>query len=217
MSLVANDLCKNFGEARVIRGVSFEIEDGQFVSLVGKSGSGKSTLLYLLSSLDFPSSGSVRIDGRELTGMDSQELHGFRNRRMGFVFQFHYLLPEFTAIENVLMPALKAGEVEAHRPEAERLLREFDLGGHMHHYPSQLSGGQAQRVALIRSVIMQPRFLFADEPTGALDSKNAGIIGDLFRRINAEMNTTIICVTHDPDFAALAPRQVRLVDGTLQD
>ena len=217
MSLVANDLCKNFGEARVIRGVSFEIEDGQFVSLVGKSGSGKSTLLYLLSSLDFPSSGSVRIDGRELTGMDSQELHGFRNRRMGFVFQFHYLLPEFTAIENVLMPALKAGEVEARRPEAERLLREFDLGGHMHHYPSQLSGGQAQRVALIRSVIMQPRFLFADEPTGALDSKNAGIIGDLFRRINAEMNTTIICVTHDPDFAALAPRQVRLVDGTLQD
>ncbi len=216
MSLVATDVRKHFGSAEVIRGINLEIQEGEFVSLVGKSGSGKSTLLYILSSLDFASSGTVRIDDANIHEMSAKDLHGFRNRHMGFVFQFHYLLPEFTALENVLMPALKAGMVAEKRPHAVRLLERFGLTDHQHHLPAQMSGGQMQRVAIARALVMEPRYIFADEPTGALDSSNVAVISDIFRQINAGMGTTIICVTHDPDFARLAPRQIHLVDGRIE-
>lgn len=208
---------KSFGNppSEVIRGVSFAVKDGEFASLTGKSGSGKSTLLYIVSTLDAPTTGSVIIDGLNVSEMAPRELHEFRNRNMGFVFQFHYLLPEFTALENVLMPARKAGVMAEKRAYAEHLLEKFDLKGKMGSRPGQLSGGQAQRVAIARALLMRPKYIFADEPTGSLDSTNAGIVMDIFKRINKEEKCTIIYVTHDPDFAKLAKRRISLVDGAL--
>mgnify|MGYP000405554790 FL=1 len=170
MSIVIEDVCKNFGNppTEVIKHVDFTVKDGEFVSLTGKSGSGKSTLLYIISTLDAPTSGRVLIEDRDVVSLDSRELHEFRNRYMGFVFQFHYLLPEFTALENVLMPARKAGTLVEKKPYAEYLLEKFDLKEKFHQLPGQLSGGQAQRVALARALIMKPKYLFADEPTGSL-------------------------------------------------
>lgn len=217
MSIVLEDVRKSFGKppTDVIKGVSLGIEAGEFVSLTGKSGSGKSTLLYLVSSLDDPSEGSVKIDGKDLASLNQKDLHSFRNRHMGFVFQFHYLLPEFSALENVLMPALKAGILEEKRREAIRLLERFDLGDKLDHLPSQLSGGQMQRVSIARALVMRPRYLFADEPTGALDSTNAKIVMDIFRDINRTDGTTVIMVTHDAEFAKSAKRQIKLVDGLI--
>ncbi|MBL8033121.1 MAG: ABC transporter ATP-binding protein [Leptospiraceae bacterium] len=217
MSIVVENVSKSFGDppTEVIRHVDFTIGDGEFVSLTGKSGSGKSTLLYIVSSLDSPTSGRVLIEDRDVVSLTSRELHEFRNRYMGFVFQFHYLLPEFTALENVLMPARKAGNLAEKKPYAEYLLEKFDLKDKMQNLPGQLSGGQAQRVALARALIMQPKYLFADEPTGSLDSTNARIVMDIFRKINAEEKCTIIYVTHDADFARLAKRSIHLLDGTL--
>lgn len=215
MPLQMLDVRKSFGEppTHILKGISGEICDGEMVSITGRSGSGKSTLLYIISSLDRPTSGDVLVDGESLQGMDSQTIHVFRNQKMGFVFQFHYLLPELTALENVLMPAMKTGREAERRPYAESLFKEFDLAHRLHHLSGQLSGGEQQRVAVIRSLIMQPRFLFADEPTGNLDSINGKIVMDLFRRVNKEFGTTIIYVTHDREFAAMASRQINLVDG----
>ncbi|TGK03209.1 ABC transporter ATP-binding protein [Leptospira langatensis] len=219
MSILIEEIRKSFGKppTEVIKGISLEIRAGEFVSLTGKSGSGKSTLLYLISSLDDPSGGRVSIDGKDIHSLDQKELHAFRNRHMGFVFQFHYLLPEFTALENVLMPALKAGKLPEKREEAIRLLKRFDLGDKLNYLPSQLSGGQMQRVSIARALVMRPRYLFADEPTGALDSKNAKVVMDIFKDINHSDGTTVIMVTHDPDFAKSAKRQIRLVDGKISN
>lgn len=208
---------KSFGNppTEVIKGVSFTIEEGAFASLTGKSGSGKSTLLYIISTLDAPTTGRVMIGGKDVVQMQPRELHEFRNTNMGFVFQFHYLLPEFTAIENVLMPARKAGMLAEKRDYAVHLLERFDLKDKMNHRPGQLSGGQAQRVAIARALVMNPKYIFADEPTGALDSANAGIVMDIFRTINREEKCTIVYVTHDTDFAKLAKRRIALVDGAL--
>lgn len=219
MGIILKNVKKEFGRppVEVIKGVSFEIKEGEFVSLIGKSGSGKSTLLYLISSLDNPSSGTVEIDGMDLSKISQRELHSFRNKKMGFVFQFHYLLPEFSALENVLMPLIKSNETKKKKEYAEHILESFGLKEKMNHLPGQLSGGQMQRVAIARALVMDPVYIFADEPTGALDSINANIVIDIFKKVNKENKTTIILVTHDKDFAMSAERQIHLVDGELSD
>ncbi len=211
------DLCKSFGNppTKVLHNLSLTIRDSEFISLTGRSGSGKTTLLYCMSSLDETTSGEVIIDDKALSKRTEAELHQFRNERMGFVFQFHYLLPELTAIENILMPARKRGVEEHYYDHAMTLLERFNLIDHTHKRPSKLSGGQAQRVAIIRAIVMKPRYLFADEPTGSLDSSNARIIMDIFNHLNQEEGITIVCVTHDEEFATAATRKLILSDGQL--
>ncbi|NUM89639.1 MAG: ABC transporter ATP-binding protein [Bdellovibrionales bacterium] len=217
MGILARHLGKSFGEppTEVLRAVNLEIRDGEFVAITGKSGSGKSTLLYALSSLDPPTKGLVTIDGHDVYSMEVDEVHRFRNHHMGFVFQFHYLLPELTALENILMPALRNGDREKRRPWALELMGEFGLEGKERRFPSQLSGGEQQRVAIARALVMEPKYLFADEPTGNLDTANGDVVMRIFQRLNAEKGMTVIYVTHDPDFAALARRQVMMVDGRI--
>ncbi|EQA37543.1 ABC transporter, ATP-binding protein [Leptospira inadai serovar Lyme str. 10] len=215
ISILCTDLSKSFGEPpiEVVSNIDFDLKKGEFVSLTGRSGSGKSTLLYMLSGLDQPSKGKVFLDGIDLFGMGSVESHRFRNRNIGFVFQFHYLLPELTAIENVLMPARKTDQHGKKKEYARQLFREFELESCRDKFPAQMSGGEQQRTAIARSLIMNPSFLFADEPTGNLDTINGDKAMEIFRRINRENKTTILFVTHDPDYAALADRQIHLVDG----
>jgi ABC-type lipoprotein export system ATPase subunit len=217
MGISTRGLGKVIGDppARILSDISLEVARGEFVALTGRSGSGKSTLLHILGSLDTASEGSVTVGGRELSSMAPQEICRFRNREMGFVFQFHYLLAELDAIGNVLMPARKAQESGKRRGYAISLLRRFGLGEAMHRLPRQLSGGEQQRVAIARSLVMEPEDLFADEPTGSLDSVNGGIVLDILKDCNRRMGTTVVLVTHDPDFAALAGRRVHLADGKL--
>jgi putative ABC transport system ATP-binding protein/lipoprotein-releasing system ATP-binding protein len=202
--------------APVLSGINLTIEDGEFVSLVGKSGSGKSTLLYIMSTLDNPTEGEVFYDRKTLHDFKPEEIYQLRNRNIGFVFQFHYLLAELTAIENVLLPARKANEVEQRRKFALELIKTVGLEGKEHRYPGELSGGEQQRLAIARALVMEPKYLFADEPTGNLDSGNGMIIMELFKKFNREKGTTIIYVTHDVDFAAIARRKITLVDGMIQ-
>ncbi|MBL7543742.1 MAG: ABC transporter ATP-binding protein [Bdellovibrionaceae bacterium] len=199
----------------ILKKINFEVNEGEFVSLTGKSGSGKSTLLYVLSTLDWPTRGQVFYGDHDVQSLSSKELHSLRNENIGFVFQFHYLLPELTALENVLMPARKAGILEEKIPFAQNLLELVGLGERMDFLPRELSGGQSQRVSIARSLIMNPKFLFADEPTGSLDSANSKLILDIFKEINQDYQTTIIMVTHDADLAQATDRQIHLVDGTL--
>jgi lipoprotein-releasing system ATP-binding protein len=197
-----------------LRGITLQFRRGEFASIVGPSGSGKSTLLYLLSGLEKPTSGRVEFDGVDLTTLNERALAEFRNRRMGFVFQFHFLLPEFTATENVAMPLLIAGvsRKEAMGKAAE-LLKRFGLGHRLRHYPSQLSGGEQQRVAIARALVNDPDILFCDEPTGMLDSKNAQALYELLREVNAERGQTILVVTHEREFAQRTDRIIQLQDG----
>lgn len=213
--LSIQQVSKSFGvpPTKVLKEISLDVHRGEFVSLVGRSGSGKSTLMYIVSSLDRPSEGSVLLNGKDVAKMKQEELHDFRNQKIGFVFQFHYLLPELTALENVLMPARKFGLQESRRSYALELLKEFSLAGKEERYPSQLSGGEQQRVAIARALVMEPEFLFADEPTGNLDSENGNTVIKLLQRINREKQTTIVMVTHDPEFARQASRVVQLADG----
>jgi putative ABC transport system ATP-binding protein/lipoprotein-releasing system ATP-binding protein len=217
MGIVADRVGKVVGEPpnRVLTDISISIDDGEFVALTGRSGSGKSTLLYILSSLDNPTEGRILISGLDLARMPSEELYRFRNEQMGFVFQFHYLLAELTTLENVLMPARKYGREQERKAYAQALLSQFGLGDKMHRLPRQLSGGEQQRVAIARALIMEPRFLFADEPTGSLDTLNGDIVMRIIREANEKNKTTVVLVTHDPDFAAQAQRQIHLVDGKL--
>lgn len=219
MQLSVRQVTKAFGTPprEVLQGVTFDIQSGELVALTGRSGSGKSTLLYILSTLDIPSSGTVRIGDSEVSEMSAREMHQFRNRNMGFVFQFHYLLPELTSLENVLMPAMKSGLERKQRPRAESLLEEFGLKEKLDRLPGQLSGGEQQRVAIARALIMEPALLFADEPTGNLDSANGNIVMNLLQKINHEAKTTIIYVTHDTTYAELAQRKIHLVDGRLAE
>ncbi len=217
MGLVAKELRKSIGNpaVEILKGLSFAIEDGEFVALTGRSGSGKSTLLYLLSTLDPPTSGEVEIGGIATNRLDSRELHRFRNEKMGYVFQFHYLLPELSALENVLMPARKGGRENEMRGHALDLLREFGLHEKSDRLPRQLSGGEQQRVAIARALVMNPRYLFADEPTGSLDSVNGEKVMSIFQDVNRRLGTTVVMVTHDPEFASRAKRAIHLVDGRL--
>lgn len=218
MSLIVRNVNKSFGDPpnQILKKINLEIKKGDLVSLTGKSGSGKSTLLYIISSLDKPTSGNVLVEGKNLHALNEKDIHEFRNLYMGFVFQFHYLLPELNTIENVLMPARKTLQEIQLEQRALSLLKEFGLSGKENKKPSQLSGGEQQRVSIARALIMKPSYLFADEPTGNLDSINARIIMDLFVKINKEFKTTIIYVTHDEDFSKIAKRKIVLVDGEIQ-
>jgi len=219
MSLVCTDLIKEFGKpaTRIIHGINLSINDGDFIAISGRSGSGKSTLLYLLSTLDQPTSGTLVIDDKDTSTFSVEALHNFRNTEVGFVFQFHYLLPELTALENVLLPARKTHQHEEKTEYAKSLFEEFEIPDKWHKFPSQLSGGEQQRVAIIRALIMQPKYLFADEPTGNLDSQNADNVMNLLKKINRERNTTLVLVTHESDYAAMARREVFLIDGRIDE
>jgi ABC-type lipoprotein export system ATPase subunit len=218
MAIVCKNLVKEFGDppTRVIHNLDLEIEDGDFIAISGRSGSGKSTLLYLLSTLDSPSSGSISIDDKDVNALSVEELHAFRNTEVGFVFQFHYLLPELTALENVLLPARKTHQHEEKAEHAKSLFQDFDIASKLEKLPSQLSGGEQQRVAIIRALIMQPRYIFADEPTGNLDSVNGEIVMNILKQINKDHNTTLVLVTHEPEYAAMAKREIFLVDGRIK-
>ena len=217
MGIHAKHLGKEIGDppVKILSDIDLDVEDGEFISISGRSGSGKSTLLYILSTLDQPSSGQLFIDEKNISEMSVEDVHDFRNTNLGFVFQFHYLLPELTALENVLMPARKLQLVEEKKDDAINLFKQFDISGKLHKYPGQLSGGEQQRVAIVRSLIMKPRYLFADEPTGNLDTVNGKIVMEILKQANRDWKTTLILVTHEPDYAAMANRIVYIEDGKI--
>jgi len=196
----------------VLKDITFTLEDGGFLAIVGPSGSGKTTLLGLLAGLDHPAAGKVWLDDRDLTTLDEDARARLRAEKVGFVFQTFNLIPTLTARENVMVPSELRGEAGA-EVRAEELLRRVGLGDRMHHYPTQLSGGEQQRVALARAFSTRPRILFADEPTGNLDGKTGHTIVDLMLELNRELGTTLVLVTHDLQLARLARRTIRLADG----
>jgi len=201
---------------QVLSGLSIRVGKGEMVAVTGASGSGKSTLLHLLGAMDRPDSGSIRIQGTELTALSLLEAPGFRNRTVGFVFQFHHLLPEFSALENVMMPLLLRGEPHHDaRRDATRLLAEVGLEGRGHHRPGELSGGEQQRVAVARALVGNPPLLLADEPTGNLDPHTGASIAQMIRELHETRRLTSILVTHNENLAGLCTRIHRLVDGRL--
>ncbi|MBS2018735.1 MAG: ABC transporter ATP-binding protein [Deltaproteobacteria bacterium] len=201
----------------VLRGIDLTIGEGEMVGIVGQSGAGKSTLLHCIGTLDIVSSGSLKIAGEELTTMSGARLASLRNRTIGFVFQFHHLLPEFNALENVLMPGLIQGRSRKDmEPRASALLEEVGLKDRMLHRPGELSGGEQQRVALARALVLEPKMLLADEPTGNLDSRTSEQIHQLFFSVNEQRRTTIIIVTHNASLAASMERVVTLRDGRVE-
>ena len=210
----AQNIVKRYGELEVLRGVDFHVESGEVVSIVGASGAGKTTLLQILGTLDLPDTGSLTIDGHTTTGLSRKQLSEFRNRNLGFVFQFHRLLPEFNALENVLMPAWIGGQSTSQaRPRAEQLLQDLGLSHRLDHNPAELSGGEQQRVAVARALMNSPKVLFADEPSGNLDSENAAMLHDLFFELREKTGQTIVMVTHNEDLANRADRSLRMADG----
>ncbi|MCO5141772.1 MAG: ABC transporter ATP-binding protein [Oligoflexia bacterium] len=207
---------KNGVTVDVLKGVNFSVGVGETVALLGSSGAGKSTLLHVLGTLEPPTSGSIHFMGKNLSQFRGEKLANFRNREIGFVFQFHYLLQEFTALENVLMPALIAGaSKDEFRKRAEQLLVEVGLKDRLHHRPAELSGGEQQRVALARAMVMNPRLLLADEPTGNLDSANAHMVKDLFLHLSAHKGVSVLFVTHDEEMAKDMTRKVVMKDGQI--
>jgi len=205
-------------EFRALDNANLKIKKGEFVAIVGPSGSGKSTLMHLIGLLDTPTSGTLLIDGDDVTKMSDKERSGMRNRMLGFVFQYHHLLPDFTALENVMMPLLIAGKNrDEAKGVAEKLLKDVGLEDRMDHRPGELSGGQNQRVAVARALSCSPAIVLGDEPTGNLDTKTGDLIYELLRRLNKEYNQTFIVVTHNEDLAGKADRIVRIVDGKITD
>ena len=202
---------------RVLNGVSFEVFKGQFVSVVGKSGCGKSTLLYILSTMDTDYQGQLEIKGKNLEGWKQNDLARFRNENLGFVFQFHYLLPEFTALKNVMLPALKLGKYSKEEVESRAInkLRMVGMDSYAHKLSSRLSGGQQQRVAIARALINDPAIIMCDEPTGNLDKANSQNVFDIFRDLSKKNQQTIITVTHDMDFAGASDHVVEMQDGQI--
>ena len=198
----------------VLKGIDLEIASGEMLTIVGPSGAGKSTLLHLIGTLDLPTQGQILYGGRDVTRLGSSELAEFRNRSIGFVFQFHHLLPEFTALENVMMPGLIQGGRRL-EDRARRLLDEVGLSERLTHRPGELSGGEQQRVALARALLMEPRLVLADEPTGNLDSQTSDSVQSLIFDLNQRHGITFLIVTHSRDFAAMMPRQVSMKDGRI--
>ena len=211
----AKGIEKSFGPLKVLKGIDFSAEKSEVLSIMGASGAGKSTLLQILGTLSTPDSDSLIIDGVDVLTLKGDRMAEFRNRRLGFVFQFHHLLPEFTALENVMIPAFIAGRS---RKDAEQsaieLLNDLGLGERLTHKPSELSGGEQQRVAIARALINKPAVLFADEPSGNLDTKTKQELHDLFFRLRDKYGQTIVIVTHDPDLAKMCDRSFFMVDGT---
>lgn len=218
MGLLGKKMIKSFGQPPtvVLKNLDLEIKDSEYVAITGRSGSGKSTLLYSLSTLDPLTSGSLVLDGQEVAGLSRKDLYRFRNLNMGFVFQFHYLLPELTCEENVVFPARKTQRHEELREYAVKLMEEFEIGSVRKKLSGQISGGERQRVAIARALVMRPKYLFADEPTGNLDSVSGEKVISIFERINKELGTTILMVTHEQDYAARATRQIGLKDGEIE-
>lgn len=212
----AHDIHKSFGTLEVLKGISLHVKRGEVASIVGQSGAGKTTLLQILGTLSAMDSGSLLIDGVDVTTLTDNALSDFRNRRIGFVFQFHHLLPEFSAVENVMLPALIAGRAKAEaEQEATKLLKMMDLSARLTHKPSAMSGGEQQRVAIARALINHPALLLADEPSGNLDTKNRDEIHSLFFRLREEMGQTTIIVTHDEGLASMADRKITMRDGKI--
>jgi lipoprotein-releasing system ATP-binding protein len=219
--LSVRDLHKSFveggSEIHVLRGVELDLSEGERLAIVGQSGVGKSTLLHILGTLDRPTKGKILFLGRELPLDDEAALCQFRNRQIGFVFQFQYLLPDFSALENVMFPALIQGHAESRaRTEAEELLELVGLKERLHHRPGKLSGGEQQRVAVARAVILKPKLILADEPTGSLDIRIGEEVQELLFRLNAEHKIALVVATHNREFAAKIGRRAELKDGVLQ-
>jgi len=214
--IVGNSIHKRFNELEILKGVDLEIRQGEIVSIVGSSGAGKTTLLTILGTLDRPSSGSVIINNEEVSKLNDKKLAAFRNQNIGFVFQFHQLLPEFTALENVCIPALIANKNKKETEKrAEELLELFNLKERLQHKPSELSGGEQQRVAVARALINHPKVIFADEPSGNLDSKNAEELHQLFFKLRDNFKQTFVIVTHNADLAKMADRMLTMRDGKI--
>ena len=214
--LKASNLHKAYGSLEILKGVDLEINSGEIVSIVGASGAGKSTLLHMLGTLDRPDKGGVSIAGQDVFKLNDKELSAFRNKHIGFVFQFHHLLPEFNAIENVCIPAFISGQGKKESEvRAKELLTMLGLSSRITHKPSELSGGEQQRVAVARALINKPSVILADEPSGNLDSKNSEELHNLFLTLKKEMGQTFIIVTHNKDLAEMSDRKLTMVDGTL--
>ena len=214
MKIEALNIEKSFGSLKVLKGIDFRAERSEVVSIMGASGAGKSTLLQILGTLSSPDNGTLRIDGTDVLTLDRKQISEFRNRRIGFVFQFHHLLPEFTSVENVMIPALIAGKKEREaKEEALKLLDTLGLSERTTHKPSELSGGEQQRVAIARALINRPAVLFADEPSGNLDSVTKTELHKLFFKLRDEFGQTIVIVTHDPELAGMCDRSLFMKDG----
>lgn len=216
------NLCKNYKEKKnelsIIKDLNWELNEGDFVAVLGKSGSGKSTFLNLIGILDKADEGNIFIEGREINSLKEEERDKVRNQCLGFVFQFHYLLPEFTALENVMLPALatKNEDKEKIKERAIKLLEDVELGERINHRPSELSGGEKQRVAIARALINNPKIILADEPTGNLDVETSEVIHKVLKKINEEKNQTIIVVTHSEELASVCKARVYLKKGKLE-
>ena len=214
MMIEAKGIEKSFGNLKVLKGIDFNAEKSEVVSIMGASGAGKSTLLQILGTLSTPDKGTLLIDGTDVTTLSRKEISTFRNRRIGFVFQFHHLLPEFTSLENVMIPALINGASESDaKKRAAELLDTLGLAERATHKPSELSGGEQQRVAIARALMNKPAVLFADEPSGNLDSVTKAELHQLFFRLRDELGQTIVIVTHDPDLAKMCDRSLFMRDG----
>ncbi|MCE5205732.1 MAG: ABC transporter ATP-binding protein [Porphyromonadaceae bacterium] len=214
----AENITKRFGSLQVLKGIDLEVGEGEIVSIVGPSGAGKTTLLLIMGTLEKADSGRVTIDGQELNLLSEKKLSDFRNKNIGFVFQFHQLLPEFTALENVMIPAL-IGNVKHTRAEAKarELLQMMGLSDRATHKPNELSGGEKQRVAVARALINDPRVVFADEPSGSLDTNNKEELHRLFFELRDKLNQTFVIVTHDEHLASLTDRTIHMRDGIIDD
>lgn len=209
---------KSFGDLEVLKGVNLSIAKGEIVAIVGKSGAGKTTLLQLIGTLDRPTKGQVLIDGTDVFELNDTQLAAFRNKNIGFIFQFHQLLPEFTAFENVCIPAMIAREkVADYQSRAKMLLTDLGLADRMEHKPNQLSGGEKQRVAAARALMMKPSIILADEPTGSLDEKNKTELSQLLLQLRDKYNQTILLVTHDKELAQICDRIIEIKDGVIND
>lgn len=214
--LKAHGLKKSYGALNVLKGVDIQVAEGEVVAIVGASGAGKSTLLHLLGTLDKPDQGEVWMQGEDVFRKSSKELAAFRNKNMGFVFQFHNLLPEFSALENVMIPGLIGkNDVANVKARATELLEQLGLKDRLHHKPSELSGGEQQRTAVARALVNSPKIVFADEPSGNLDSKNAAELHQLFLELRDRWKYTFVIVTHNLEFAAMANRKLEIRDGVM--
>lgn len=214
--LRATHISKKYGDLQVLKDVSLELNRGEIVSIVGSSGAGKSTLLHILGTLDQPDSGTLELQDTPLHELKGSKLAAFRNRHMGFVFQFHHLLPEFTALENICIPAWIAGTTKKEAAEkATILLEKLGLAGRGHHRPTELSGGEQQRVAVARALINQPALVLADEPTGNLDSHHARELHELFLQLREDLGNSFLIVTHNKELAAMSDRILQMKDGEI--